>query len=91
MPHLWRAAKGFGRRCPTVAGEVTRRIIASYEAGDLITVCAWCERVELDGEWVLAPKEAISAIDSKYTLSHSICPDCAANGQPSSPQPARSS
>jgi len=73
-------SRGVGRRYPTVAGEVTRRILATYEAGDLITVCAWCERVDLDGEWVLAPKEAISAIDSRFTLSHSICPDCAATG-----------
>ena len=58
--------------------EVTRRILASYEAGDLVTVCAWCQRVELDGEWLLTPRAAITAIDSQYTLSHSICPDCAA-------------
>ena len=62
-----------------VAGEVTKRILADYEAGDLITICAWCWRVEVDGEWVLAPREALTAIDSRYTLSHSICPECAAH------------
>jgi hypothetical protein len=60
-----------------VAGDVTRRILAVYEAGDLITMCAWCRRVELDGEWLLAPRAALTAIDSLYTLSHSICPACA--------------
>jgi hypothetical protein len=60
------------------AGEVTRRILATYEAGDLITVCAWCQCVEIDGEWLLAPRAALTAIDALHTLSHSICPGCAA-------------
>jgi hypothetical protein len=67
-----------------VADDVTRRILATYEAGDLVTICAWCQRVEIDGEWVLAPRAAITAIDAQFTLSHSICPQCAAKG-PSSP------
>jgi hypothetical protein len=46
--------------------------------GDLITMCAWCRRVEVDGEWVLAPRAALTAIDTLYTMSHSICPECAA-------------
>ena len=48
--------------------------MATYEAGNMVTMCAWCERVELDGEWVLAPRAAITAIDAQFTLSHSICP-----------------
>jgi hypothetical protein len=56
---------------------VTRRILATYEAGGLVTMCAWCRRVEIDGEWVLAPRQALTAIHSRYTLSHSICPECA--------------
>ena len=61
-----------------IADEVTRRILATYEAGDLITMCAWCRRIEIDGEWLLAPRAALTAIDSLHTLSHSICPSCAA-------------
>lgn len=60
-----------------VADEVTRGILAAYERGELITMCAWCRRVEIDGEWLLAPRAALAAIDSRYTLSHSICPACA--------------
>ena len=60
-----------------VADEVTRQILAAYEGGELITMCAWCRRVEIDGEWLLAPRAALAAIDSRYTLSHSICPACA--------------
>lgn len=60
-----------------LADEVTARILGSYEAGDLITMCAWCRRVEIDGAWVLAPRAALTAIDARYTLSHSICPECA--------------
>ena len=67
----------------TTAGETTRRILAAYEAGDLISMCAWCRRVEIDGEWLLAPRAALTAIDALYTLSHSICPQCAAGaGRP---------
>lgn len=65
-----------------IAGEVTRRILATYEAGELITMCAWCRRVELNGEWVPAPHTALAAIEAEYTLSHSICPDCADERQP---------
>jgi hypothetical protein len=71
-----------GGQIPVVAGEVTRRILATYEAGELITMCAWCRRVEIDGEWVLAPHAALTAIEATYTLSHSICPECALAGPP---------
>jgi len=55
---------------------VLLRILAIYEAGGLVTMCAWCRRVEIDGEWSLAPRQALSAIEARYTLSHSICPTC---------------
>jgi hypothetical protein len=61
----------------TTAGEATRRIFSIYEAGDLITMCAWCTQVEVDNEWLDAPRAALTAIDALYTLSHSICPRCA--------------
>jgi hypothetical protein len=57
---------------------VTRRILAAYEAGDLITSCAWCGRVDIGGEWLLAPRAALTAIDSRLSLSHTICPSCVA-------------
>lgn len=62
---------------------MTRRILASYEAGDLITACAWCNRVAIDGEWLLAPRAALTAIDTPRALSHSICPQCATGTGPS--------
>jgi hypothetical protein len=68
-----------------IADEVTKRIIAAYEAGALVRRCAWCDRVEIDVEWVLAPKSALLAIDAKNTVTHGICPVCAANPPP---QPA---
>ena len=45
-------------------------------------MCAWCRRVEIDGQWVLAPQAALTAIEAQYTLSHSICPECAAERTP---------
>lgn len=63
---------------PVIVGDVTRHILATYEAGGMITMCAWCRRVEIDGDWLQAPRAALSAIDAPYTLSHSICPACEA-------------
>lgn len=61
-----------------VPDEVTRRILARYEAAELITACAWCRRVDFDGSWPLVPRAALAAIDQHNTLTHSICPSCAA-------------
>jgi hypothetical protein len=66
------------------AGEVTRRILAIYEAGGLVTMCSWCRRVEIDGEWFLTPRQALSAIQARYTLSHAICPTCTLEAEPPS-------
>jgi hypothetical protein len=70
-------------RGTTEIGEVTRHILATYEAGNLITTCAWCKRVAIDGEWLLPPRAALTAIDSPRALSHSICPQCASGAAPS--------
>jgi hypothetical protein len=58
--------------------EVTRRVLARYEAGDLVTACAWCRRVGLDGEWLLVPRVALAVIDHPNSLTHGVCPSCAA-------------
>jgi hypothetical protein len=62
--------------------EVTRRVLATYESGEMLTMCAWCKRLELESDWVFAPRAALAAIDSRYVLSHSICPPCAERGFP---------
>jgi hypothetical protein len=59
------------------SSEVMSHILARYEAGELISTCAWCGRVAIDGEWVFPPHAALTAIDATYALSHSICPECA--------------
>jgi hypothetical protein len=73
-------AAGAVEEAPMGADEVTRRMLATYEAGEMVTMCAWCRRVEIDGDWVLAPRAALTAIDTPYALSHSICPECAGGG-----------
>ncbi len=60
-----------------IADDVTRGIFSAYEAGGLITMCAWCQRVVLGGEWARAPHSALIAIDARNSLSHGICPACA--------------
>jgi hypothetical protein len=57
--------------------EVLAKIWEAYEAGELVTACAWCGRVRIEGEWYDPPQWALSTIDD-LTLSHLICPRCAA-------------
>lgn len=56
--------------------EVTRRLLDEYEHGRLLTICAWCRRVEIDGDWVRTPRVALAAVDMS-SVSHGLCPDCA--------------
>jgi hypothetical protein len=58
--------------------EVTAHILAMSENGALIPMCAWCERINVDEEWVQPPRVALDAIDVRNTVSHTICPSCAA-------------
>jgi hypothetical protein len=62
--------------------DVTRQILARYEAGELIIVCAWCRRVGFDDDWQRVPRAALAAIDEQLTLTHSICPSCSAAPPP---------
>lgn len=48
----------------------------AYESGDLLPICAWCEHVRVEGEWVVAPHGTLETIDRPMTFSHSICPTC---------------
>ena len=65
--------------------DVFAHMVETYETGDLLSMCAWCNRVEVDGEWMRTNRIALAAVDGRSTLTHSICPDCAKN-----PPPARS-
>jgi hypothetical protein len=58
--------------------EMAERVLALFEAGVLIPMCAWCERINLDDEWLRPPRLALAAIDVPNALSHTICPSCAA-------------
>ena len=62
--------------------DVFSRIVAIYEAGGVLPICAWCGRVRIDGVWLMPPPAALAAIDVRHTLSHSICDACEARGAP---------
>jgi hypothetical protein len=62
---------------PDGPDEVFLRVWAVYEAGGLLVSCAWCRRVRIDGTWLVPPHAALAAIDTRNTLSHSICDECA--------------
>ena len=65
--------------------QVFSRVWAAYDAGEIVTACAWCGRVQLDGAWFLPPPAIVDAIDIRRAFSHSICSGCA---QTYPPRPA---
>jgi hypothetical protein len=58
--------------------DVTAHVLALSDAGVLISMCAWCERIAVGEEWVEPPPVALEAIDVRTAVSHTICPSCAA-------------
>jgi hypothetical protein len=53
---------------------------APRDEGDFLTMCAWCDRFLVDGEWVEV-EEAAKRLDlfrrrKLPLLDHGICPDC---------------
>jgi hypothetical protein len=68
--------------------EVTAHVLAMSHAGALIAMCAWCERINVEDEWVRPPSVALAAIDVPSSVSHTICPSCAAR-QKAAPPPRR--
>jgi len=71
----WRVRRG---RETLERNEFLTNIWEAYEAGQLIPVCAWCGRVWIQEQWFAPPGGMLSTIDEPMTLSHSICPTCAA-------------
>ena len=56
--------------------ELSAKVWEAYETCGLITACAWCRRVCIEGEWLGPIPGILSTIDTRMTLSHSICPRC---------------
>jgi hypothetical protein len=50
----------------------------TFDRGEVIATCAWCDRIRLDDGWQHAPTGVLDAIDRRQSLSHSICPECLA-------------
>jgi hypothetical protein len=61
---------------PVLHDQIIARVIAIYEAGELVRLCAWCGRVSLDDDWFPMPQVALDAIDVPNSTSHTVCPDC---------------
>jgi hypothetical protein len=58
------------------------RIVSIYDDGGILPACAWCGRVRIDDTWVEPPPAALDAIDTRNTVSHSICDACASRDAP---------
>lgn len=63
---------------PTRGSRVARGLQALIDAGQPITMCAWCKRIHLDDRWLLPPVEALDVIRAPFALTHGICPWCVA-------------
>ena len=63
--------------------ELLTKLWTVFEGGGLITVCAWCGSLEIDGQWIGADPGLLSTIDQPMTISHSVCPSCAGLLNPS--------
>ena len=71
------------------AGVVGGAMVAAMSGSDdtpatpLITACAWCKRVELNGVWVdseAAVRRLAGLVGvARPSLTHGICPDCFAH------------
>jgi hypothetical protein len=57
---------------PIYRGDVIVRVLAMFEAGELIPMCAWCRRLRLD-EWVFQGG-TLQVLNVTNQVSHSICP-----------------
>jgi hypothetical protein len=57
--------------------QVFSHVWSAFDNGEIMIVCAWCDRIRLDGTWVRPPRAAIDAIEEQLTFSHSICEECA--------------
>lgn len=58
------------------ANEIFTRIWTAFDNCELVSACAWCGRVRVNGTWIVPPPAALVAIDAPNTLSHSICDEC---------------
>ncbi len=58
------------------AAATGRSVFAAFQTGEFARVCAWCARVQIDGEWV--PIGHYLPLDGALPLTHGMCPDCGA-------------
>ena len=56
--------------------QVFSRIWTAFDAGEILTGCAWCGRVRIGDAWFPLPLAARAAIDERQVFSHSICGEC---------------
>ena len=55
---------------------------ATPRSGEVLTMCGWCDRFEVEGEWVeveeAAKRLGLFNRAELPALSHGVCPDCSA-------------
>jgi hypothetical protein len=51
-----------------------RLVLRLFHLEGLLTVCAWCSRIQHEGKWISVEKVFSSGFDTKTT--HGMCPDC---------------
>ncbi|MEP6810607.1 MAG: hypothetical protein ABI992_10220 [Chthoniobacterales bacterium] len=69
---------------------VTRKIVRRFRyLEDLLTMCAWCRKLEYEGDWLSLEDYCVKELG--IDLSHGLCPKCGRQllGEPSAPEPVR--
>lgn len=60
--------------------ELLTHVWRVYDAGGLITTCARCSGVLVDGEWAGSGARALTIIEVGMATRQSLCPDCEGYG-----------
>ena len=57
---------------------------------DKVTVCAWCRRISIAGEWreAIDEPDLLASLDDDALVTHGICPACFGRHMPGVAYPA---
>jgi hypothetical protein len=67
---------------------MTRRLVSRlFYLENFLKVCAWCRRIQHEGEWSSLEEYFSSGFDTRTT--HGMCPECFEKTKPESPRRRR--
>jgi hypothetical protein len=58
-------------------GEQLARIRTIKNTGAQVPICTWCDRILIEGVWLVPLPAVVSAFEGTETFTHTICDQCA--------------